>query len=202
MLFGRAPMAGADAGLGLADLDGSGLRTVGAPGAGITRIPFYLDATTAAFLNRSCSGAAQITTVDLTDTTPPSAPDGCPVRIEGSTVTFDRAGRGTLLVTCPNGCRSAMQLYISLRPKQISTHEENRYLDTVFDTRLANAKLSLSPSTTPQPVAVRLVHPAIALLRRHHRRLRVFPSVGYSSDIGVGPELPLPIPTITAKLRR
>jgi hypothetical protein len=202
MLFGREPIAGAEAALGLADLDGSSPRTVGAPGAGITRIPFYLDATVAAFLNRSCSGAAQMTTVDLADATTPAAPDGCPVSMQSSTVTFDHKGRGTLLVTCPNGCHSDVQLYISLHPKQLSTHDLNRYVDTVFDSRLAIGKLNLNPSTTAQRVAVRLKRPAITLMRRYHRSLRVFPSVGYSGDIGVGPELPLPIPTITAKLRR
>jgi hypothetical protein len=40
------------------------------------------------------------------------------------------------------------------------------------------------------------------LLRRHHRHLRVFASVGFSSDIGVGPELPSPVPELTARLRR
>ena len=195
MLFGRA-----DSSLGLAALDGSDPRTIGAPGAGITRIPFYLDATTAAFLNRSCTGAAQLTTVDLTDTTTPTAQLGCPVQIQGSTVTFDRTGRGTLQVTCPNGCRSALQLYISLHPKQLSTHDLNHYVDTVFDSHVAEAKLDLAASMTAQRVAIRLERPAITLLRRHHRKLRVFPSVGYSSSIGVGPELPSPVPTITARL--
>jgi hypothetical protein len=40
------------------------------------------------------------------------------------------------------------------------------------------------------------------LLRRHHRHLRVFASVGFSSDIGGGPELPSPVPELTARLRR
>jgi hypothetical protein len=152
-------------------------------------------------LNRSCTGAAQLTTVDLLDTTPPTAPDGCPVQLQDTTVSFDRRGRGTLRVTCPNGCRSAMQLYISLHPKQLSTHDLNRYVNTVFDSHVADAKLDLAASTTAQRVAIRLERPAITLLRKHHRKLRVFPSVGYSSSIGVGPELPTPVPTITAKLR-
>jgi hypothetical protein len=193
---------GAAAALGLIGLDGSGLRAVGAPGAGISRVPLYLDASTAAFSSSSCQGRAQVTTVDLTDTAAPAAPDGCPVRIQGSTVTFDRTGRGTLRVICPNGCRSAMQLYIDLDAKEISTREVNRYVDKVLDSRLANATLRLGPSAAPQRVPVRLVRPAIALLRRHHRHLRVVPSVGFSSDVGVGPELPSPIPKLTARLRR
>ena len=192
----------ADSALRLIGLDGSGLRTVGAPGAGIGRSPLYLDATTAAFLSRSCQGRAQVTTVDLTDSAPQTAPDGCPVHVQGSTVTFDRKGRGTLQVICPNGCRGQMQLYISLHPKQISTHEENRYIDKVFDTRLANAKLAIAASPTAQRVRVKLVRPAIALLRHHHRRLRVFPGFSYSSDLGLGPELPEPVPMLTARLRR
>ncbi|HEY6890129.1 MAG TPA: hypothetical protein VI300_20165, partial [Solirubrobacter sp.] len=199
LLFSREPKAGDGATLGLVGLDGSDPRTVGAPGAGQSRSPLYLDATTAAFLDRSCQGAAQVTTVDLTDATPPSAPDGCPVQVQSSTVTFDRTGRGTLQVTCPNGCRGGMQLFISQEPKQISTREQNRYLDKVFDMRLANAKLSLTPSTTAQRVAFRLVPPALALLRRHHRRLRVLPFVGFSG--GEGPEIPPPTPMITARLR-
>jgi hypothetical protein len=201
LLFRPAGL-GTHAGLSLIGLDGAGVRAVGAPGAGIDRSPLYLDATTAAFASVSCRGHAQVTTVDLTDATPPTVPDGCPVQIHDSTVKFDRKGGGTLRVTCPNGCRSAMQLYIDLDAKEVSTREINRYVDKVLDSRLANAKLRLGPSATPQRVAVRLVRPAIALLRRHHRHLRVFPSVGFSSDIGVGPELPSPLPKLTARLRR
>jgi hypothetical protein len=201
LLFRPAGL-GTHAGLSLIGLDGAGGRAIGAPGAGIDRSPLYLDATTAAFASVSCQGHAQVTTVDLTDATPPTAPNGCPVQIQGSTVKFDHKGRGTLRVTCPNGCRSAMQLYIDLDAKEVSAREINRYVDKVLDSRLANAKLRLGPSATPQRVAVRLVRPAIALLRRHHRHLRVFPSVGFSSDIGVGPELPSPVPKLTARLRR
>jgi len=46
------------------------------------------------------------------------------------------------------------------------------------------------------------VRPAIALLRRHHRRLRVFPSLGGAGTVIYGPELPLPLPDMTARLRR
>ena len=202
MLFRPAGLGAGRSALSLIGLDGAGLRAVGAPGAGIDRTPLYLDATTAAFTSVSCRGHAQVTTVDLTDATPPAAPNGCPVQIQGSTVKFDRKGRATLRVTCPNGCRSAMQLYIDLDAKEVSRREVNRYVDKVLDSRLANAKLRLGPSAAPQRVPVRLVRPAIALLRRHHRHLRVFPSVGYSFDIGVGPELPSPLPRLTARLRR
>ena len=183
-------------------LDGSGSRSVGAPGAGAARAPLYIDATTAAFMSKSCTGHAQVTTVDLTDTTPASGPDGCPVQFQGSTVNFDRKGRGTLHVTCPNGCRSQMQLYLSLKPKQISTHEENQYIDKVFDTRLANAKLNLPASPTVGSVRVALVKPALALLRKHHYKLRVFPWTGFSSDVGAGPEIVGAAPTLTVSLRR
>jgi hypothetical protein len=202
MLFRPAGFGAGHSDLSLIGLDGAGLRAVGAPGAGIDRSPLYLDATTAAFTSVSCQGHTQVTTVDLTDATPPTAPNGCPVQILGSTVRFDRKGRGTLRVACPNGCRSALQLYIDLGAREVSTREINRYVDKVLDSRLANAKLRLGPSGTPQRVAVRLVRPAIALLRRHQRHLRVFPSVGFSSGIGVGPELPSPLPKLTARLRR
>jgi hypothetical protein len=188
--------------LALIGLDGSGSRSVGAPGAGAARTPLYLDATTAAFMSKSCTGHAQVTTVDLTDATPATGIDGCPVQFQDSTVKFDRKGRGTLRVICPNGCRSQMQLYISLKPKQISTHEENQYIDKVFDTRLANAKLNLPASPTAGSVAVTLVKPAISLLRKHHYTLRVFPSTGFSSDIGSGPEIVGAVPTLTVRLRR
>ena len=202
MLFRPAGLDDLDAALSLVGLDGAGLRAVGAPGAGIERRPLYLDATTAAFTSVSCQGHAQVTTVDLTDGTPPTAPNGCPVQIQGSTVTFDHKGRGTLRVTCPNGCRSAMQLYIDLEAREVGAREVDRYVDKVLDSRLANAKLRLGPSAAPQRVAIRLVRPAIALLRRHHRHLRAIPSVGFSFDVGVGPELPSPLPRLTARLRR
>jgi hypothetical protein len=198
---GQMLLERADASLGLTALDGTGLRTVGAPGAGVTRSPVYLDATTAAFLNRSCAGAVQLTTVDLTDSAIPTAQDGCPVQLHSSTATFDRSGRGTLLVTCPNGCRGPMQLSLSLHPKQVSQHELNRYFVKVSDWHLADADLDLTASPAARRVTVRLVPPAIALLRRHHRRLRVFPSVDLFG-IGVGPELQPPVPAMTAKLRR
>ncbi len=150
MLFRPAGLGAGRSALSLIGLDGAGLRAVGAPGAGIDRTPLYLDATTAAFTSVSCRGHAQVTTVDLTDATPPAAPSGCPVQIQGSTVKFDRKGRGTLRVTCPNGCRSAMQLYIDLDAKEVSTREVNRYVDKVLDSRLANAKLRLGPSAAPQ----------------------------------------------------
>jgi hypothetical protein len=67
---------------------------------------------------------------------------------------------------------------------------------------VAPAAAGATPPVSVQRVAVRRVRPAIALLRRHHRHLRVFPSVGFSSDIGVGPELPSPLPKLTARLRR
>jgi hypothetical protein len=192
----------ADAALGLIGLDGSGLRTVGAPGAGATRVPLYVDATTAAFTSYSCQGHAQVTTVDLTDATPPTAPNGCPVLVGDSTVTFDRKGRGTLHVTCPNGCRTPLQLNIDLEIKQVSRREINRYVDKVFDSRLADAKLRFGASPAAHSVPVRLVRPARALLRRHDGRLRVFPSLGPAGAVIYGPELPLPLRDMTARLRR
>jgi len=198
MLSPGTPLGGQTGALGLIGLDGTGLRPVGAPGAGISRQPLYLDATTAAFRSNSCAGRAQVTVVDLADTTPASAPFGCPVQIRSTAVKFDRQGRGSIQVLCPNGCRGAFQLYIALTPKQISTHELNRYVDKVLDSHLADAKLTLAASPTPQRVRLKMVKPAIALMRRH-RRLRVFPSVGYSGDIGVGPELTSPVRSLTAR---
>jgi hypothetical protein len=202
VLFYRSAAPGADAALGLIGLDGSGLRTVGAPGAGVSRIPLHVDATTAAFTSYSCDGHGQVTTVDLTDATPATAPNGCPVLVQGSTVTFDRRGRGTLRVICPNGCRSPLQLYIDLEVKQVSRREIDRYVNKVFDSRLADAKLRFGASPTAQTVRFRLVRPAIALLRRHHRRLRVFTSLGAAGSVSYGPELPLPNRDLTARLHR
>jgi hypothetical protein len=92
-----------------------------------------------------------------------------------------------------------LQLWIDLHDHHISTHEINRYVDKELDSRIANGKLRLAASPTAQRVSLRLVKPARQLMRRHPRIL-VFTDVGYSSDIGVGPEINTPN-NQTAKLR-
>ena len=186
--------------LSLIPLDGSAPRTLGAPGAGAEHSPLYLDANLAAFTSKSCAGQDQVTTIDLADTTTFPTPNGCPVTVLGKTVNFDRKGRGTLQVICPNGCTAPLQLYIELKPKQITTKELNRLVDKENDSRLAQTKLALPASPNAQKVAIRLVAPAFALLRKYHRRLRVSPGVGYTS-IPQGPSQTLPVPTLTIHLK-
>jgi hypothetical protein len=106
-------------------------------------------------------------------------------------VSFSRSGRGTISVSCPNGCRSDLQMWIDLNDHRISHHDLNRYVDKVLDSRLANGKLRLRAGSVAQTVPVKLVGPARALLRRHPR-IRTFVDVGYSSDIGVGPDIVVP----------
>lgn len=191
------PVAG-ELALGLVELDGGGLRAVGAPRAGAERKPLAFDGTAAAFRSKSCTGASQVTVVDITDTTPPSGLSGCPVVLEPSTVRFSpRSRRGSVSVTCPNGCRDDLELNIQLRPRQIPPRELNRYVDQVSSSTLATARLRLSPGATAGRVTVTLERPAVRLLRRH-RRLRVFPSL---SSVGVGPEIAQPPPVLVARLR-
>jgi hypothetical protein len=139
-----------------------------------------------------------VTVVDVTDTSP-QAPLGCPVEVVPARVAFSRRGVGTVRVACPNGCVTRLSLYIDLRrPHQVSTKELDRYLDRVFDTRIANATLRLAPSQEPERVTVKLVRPAFALLRRHHRRLRVFAGLDLDPN---GAEIAPPAKRFVAVLR-
>jgi hypothetical protein len=140
-----------------------------------------------------------VTVVDLADATPQPQPLGCPVEVAERTTTFTRGGHGTLRVTCPNGCSGPVLLFIDGGRKQMSTHEINRYIDRVNDARVAVGALHVPVGAGPQRVAVKLLRPAIALLRRHHRRLRVTTYLGLDPT---GPELAHPSKPFVIKLRR
>ena len=187
--------------LGLISPDGTGLRPVGAPGAGAPRQPLASDGATAAFISRSCSGAGQVTIVDLADGTPATKPLGCPVIVKPGKVTFDRKGRARLDVTCPNGCRGRLQLWIDLTEKRISRRDMNHYVDRQFDSRLADAVLRLPADEAVHRVTVKLTKPARALLRKY-RRIRVFPRAGSGGSSTTGPEVPASPPKLSARAAR
>jgi hypothetical protein len=197
----RGDTVGGQLAAGLVGLDGSGLRPVGAPGMGSDRRPILFDGTNAAVLNHSCTGRRQVSVIDVTDSTVPPTPLGCPVQIKSTKVTFDRHGRGALKVVCPNGCDGHFEIYIPATPKQISTRELNRYVDKVFDTHLASGRLRYEASPSTHRVRLELVKPAFALLRKHHRTIEVVPRVG-NVGLGIGPQVPPPARLITARLRR
>ncbi len=197
----RGDTVGGQLATGLVGLDGTGLLPVGAPGMGSDRRPIAFDGTDAAILNHSCSGHQQVSVIDVTDSTVPATPLGCPVQIKSTRVTFDRHGRGTLKVVCPNGCDGQFEIYIPVTPKQISTRELNRYVDKVFDSHLASGRLRYGASPSTDRVPLTLVKPAFALLRKHHRKIKVVPFVG-NVGIGIGPQVPPPARLITARLQR
>jgi hypothetical protein len=195
-----SPLAAIDGrlALGLAE-DGTGaVRPVGAPGAGFPRTPLGVDASGAAFTNRSCEGVDQVTVVDVTETTRPAAPDGCPVEVEPETIDFAQRGRGLAGVRCPNGCSGELEMAIDLRPRQLTNRELNRYVDKVFSSTLARGKFALAPGQDFVQVPLRLTRPAIKLLGRHRGGLRVFPALRSRLS---GPEIPQPAPRMLARLR-
>jgi hypothetical protein len=193
---GRLLFAGPRLGLGLIGLDGAGLTTVGAPGAGGEREPVAFDGRVAAFTSVSCAGRARLTVVDLTEPAPPHGSAGCPVEVRGRRVMFSRRGRGTLRVVCRNGCRGDLSLALDLRRGELSRRELDRYLDRTSDSDLARGRLRLPASARTRRVTVRLARPALALLRRHHRRLHAFVSLGENQ----GPELATPRPQLVVRL--
>ncbi|MDA0161721.1 hypothetical protein OM076_15715 [Solirubrobacter ginsenosidimutans] len=127
----------------LIDLDAATSRALGAPGLGLPSLLGF-DGRHVALRGFSCSGARQVTVLDLDEPTAPGAAPGCPVRFDQTSLRFDRSGRAHTRVLCANGCRAQVSL--------VEQSTEQRPCDALDDTgthpcrTVARARLNL-PST-------------------------------------------------------
>jgi hypothetical protein len=162
------------AALALTGLGATGITPVGVPGAGGPREPIAFDGPTAAFEAHSCEGVHQVTIVGPGGRVP-GAVDGCPVRLLRGDIHFDRRGRATLRVVCPNGCRTSLRFVREPAPGSGCVEGTN------LCPLMAEARLRLPARQDAQHVRVRLTR----ALRG--RRVRVFAQL--ASGAFPGPEL-------------